>query len=242
MAGHSKWANIKFRKAAQDAKRGKAFTKLIKEITVAARLGGGDGDANPRLRSAIDKALAANMTRDTIERAVKRGAGDADGAAIEEIRYEGYGPGGVAVLVECATDNRNRAVSEVRHAFVKHGGNLGTDGSVAYLFDKIGSMIFSEGADEERIMEIALSAGADDIDSEDGIVEVVAAPRDYPQVEQAFKEADLAPEVSELIQRPTTHTELSGEEAEQAARLIDALEQLDDVQNVFTNAIFPEAH
>ena len=242
MAGHSKWANIKFRKAAQDAKRGKAFTKLIKEITVAARLGGGDGDANPRLRSAIDKALAANMTRDTIERAVKRGAGDADGAAIEEIRYEGYGPGGVAVLVECATDNRNRAVSEVRHAFVKHGGNLGTDGSVAYLFDKIGSMIFSEGADEERIMEIALSAGADDIDSEDGIVEVVAAPRDYPQVEQAFKEADLAPEVSELIQRPTTHTELSGEEAEQAARLIDALEQLDDVQGVFTNAIFTEAH
>ena len=242
MAGHSKWANIKFRKAAQDAKRGKAFTKLIKEITVAARLGGGDGDANPRLRSAIDKALAANMTRDTIERAVKRGAGDADGADIEEIRYEGYGPGGVAVLVECATDNRNRAVSEVRHAFVKHGGNLGTDGSVAYLFDKIGSMIFSEGADEERIMEIALSAGADDIDSEDGIVEVVAAPRDYPQVEQAFKEADLAPEVSELIQRPTTHTELSGEEAEQAARLIDALEQLDDVQNVFTNAIFTEAH
>ena len=242
MAGHSKWANIKFRKAAQDAKRGKAFTKLIKEITVAARLGGGDGDANPRLRSAIDKALAANMTRDTIERAVKRGAGDADGAAIEEIRYEGYGPGGVAVLVECATDNRNRAVSEVRHAFVKHGGNLGTDGSVAYLFDKIGSLIFSEGADEERIMEIALSAGADDIDSEDGIVEVVAAPRDYPQVEQAFKEADLAPEVSELIQRPTTHTELSGEEAEQAARLIDALEQLDDVQNVFTNAIFTEAH
>ena len=242
MAGHSKWANIKFRKAAQDAKRGKAFTKLIKEITVAARLGGGDGDANPRLRSAIDKALAANMTRDTIERAVKRGAGDADGAAIEEIRYEGYGPGGVAVLVECATDNRNRAVSEVRHAFVKHGGNLGTDGSVAYLFDKIGSMIFSEGADEERIMEIALTAGADDIDSEDGIVEVVAAPRDYPQVEQAFKEAGLAPEVSELIQRPTTHTELSGEEAEQAARLIDALEQLDDVQNVFTNAIFTEAH
>ena len=242
MAGHSKWANIKFRKAAQDAKRGKAFTKLIKEITVAARLGGGDGDANPRLRSAIDKALAANMTRDTIERAVKRGAGDADGAAIEEIRYEGYGPGGVAVLVECATDNRNRAVSEVRHAFVKHGGNLGTDGSVAYLFDKIGSMIFSEGADEERIMEIALSAGADDIDSEDGIVEVVAAPRDYPQVEQAFKDAGVAPEVSELIQRPTTHTELSGEEAEQAARLIDALEQLDDVQGVFTNAIFTEAN
>lgn len=242
MAGHSKWANIKFRKAAQDAKRGKAFTKLIAEITVAARLGGGEADANPRLRSAIDKALTANMTRDTIARAVKRGAGDADAAAIEEVRYEGYAPGGVAVLVECATDNRNRAVSEVRHAFAKHGGNLGTDGSVAYLFDKIGSMIFSEGADEERIMEIALAAGADDIDSEDGVVEVVASPQNYPQVEQSLKEAGLAPAVSELIQRPTTHTELSGEEAEQVARLIDALEQLDDVQNVFTNAVFTEAH
>ncbi len=241
MAGHSKWANIKFRKAAQDARRGKVFTKLIKEITVAARLGGGDADANPRLRSAVDKALAANMTRDTIQRAVKRGAGNAGGDAIEEIRYEGYGPGGVAVLVECATDNRNRAVSEVRHAFVKHGGNLGTDGSVSYLFEKIGSLIFSEGADEERIMEIALAAGADDIDSEDGIVEVVASPQDYPEVERAFREAELAPEVSELIQRPATHTELSGDDAEQAARLIDALEQLDDVQNVFTNAAFVEA-
>ena len=241
MAGHSKWANIKFRKAAQDARRGKVFTKLIKEITVAARLGGGDADANPRLRSAVDKALSANMTRDTIQRAVKRGAGDAGGAAIEEIRYEGYGPGGVAVLVECATDNRNRAVSEVRHAFVKHGGNLGTDGSVSYLFEKIGSLIFSEGADEERIMEIALAAGADDIDSEDGIIEVVASPQDYPEVERAFREAELAPEVSELIQRPATHTELSGDDAEQAARLIDALEQLDDVQNVFTNAAFVEA-
>ena len=242
MAGHSKWANIKFRKAAQDARRGKVFTKLIKEITVATRLGGGDADANPRLRSAVDKALAANMTRDTIQRAVKRGTGDADGAAIEEIRYEGYGPGGVAVLVECATDNRNRAVSEVRHAFAKHGGNLGTDGSVSYLFDKVGSLVFSEHADEERIMEIALVAGADDVDSEDGIVEVVTPPRDYPQVERAFREAGLAPTLSELIQRPTTHAELSGEAAEQAARLIDALEELDDVQNVFTNAVFAEAH
>ncbi len=240
MAGHSKWANIKFRKAAQDAKRGKVFTKLIKEITVAARIGGGDADANARLRSAVDKALAANMTRDTIERAVKRGSGGTDGAAFEEIRYEGYGPNGMAVLVECATDNRNRAVSEVRHAFTKHGGNLGTDGSVAYLFEKIGCMIFSEGADEERIMEVALAAGAEDIDSEDGIIEVVASPRDYLQVERAFKEVDLVPEVSELIQRPNTHTELSGEQAEQAARLVDALEQLDDVQNVFTNAIFVE--
>ena len=241
MAGHSKWANIKFRKAAQDAKRGKVFSKLIKEITVAARLGGGDADANPRLRSAVDKALAANMTRDTIERAVKRGSGDADGAAIEEIRYEGYGPGGVAVLVECATDNRNRAVSEVRHAFSKYGGNLGTDGSVAYLFDKIGSLVFAEGADEERIMDVALAAGADDIDSEDGIVEVVASPDNYVRVEQSLKDAGLVPTMSELIQRPSTHTELHGEVAEQAGKLIDALEQLDDVQNVFTNAIFGEA-
>ena len=242
MAGHSKWANIKFRKAAQDAKRGKVFTKLIKEITVAARLGGGDADANSRLRSAIDKALAANMTRDTIDRAVKRGCGDADGAAIEELRYEGYGPSGVAVLVECATDNRNRAVSEVRHAFAKHGGNLGTDGSVAYLFDKIGSLVFAAGADEERIIEIALQAGADDVDSEDGVVEVVAAPLNFARVEQAFKEAGLTPEMSELIQRPSTHIELRGDGAEQTERLIDALEQLDDVQNVFTNAIFVESN
>ena len=240
MAGHSKWANIKFRKAAQDAKRGKAFTKLIAEITVAARIGGGDADANPRLRTAVDKALSANMTRDTIQRAVKRGSGDEDGAAIEEIRYEGYGPGGVAVLVECATDNRNRAVSEVRHAFSRHGGNLGTDGSVSYLFDKAGSMVFSDGADEERIMEVALDAGAEDIDSEDGIIEVSTSQENYPQVERALVEAGFMPEMSELIQRPASHTELSGEEAEQAARLIDALEQLDDVQNVFTNAVFTD--
>ena len=240
MAGHSKWANIKFRKAAQDAKRGKAFTKLIAEITVAARIGGGDADANPRLRTAVDKALSANMTRDTIQRAVKRGSGDGDGAAIEEIRYEGYGPGGVAVLVECATDNRNRAVSEVRHAFSRHGGNLGTDGSVSYLFDKAGSMVFSDGADEERIMEVALDSGAEDIDSEDGIIEVSTSQENYPQVERALVEAGFMPEMSELIQRPTNHTELSGEEAEQAARLIDALEQLDDVQNVFTNAVFTD--
>ena len=241
MAGHSKWANIKFRKAAQDAKRGKVFTKLIKEITVAARIGGADVDANPRLRSAVDKALAANMTRDTIARAVKRGSGELGGAAIEEIRYEGYAPCGVAVLVECATDNKNRAVSEVRHAFTKHGGNLGTDGSVAYLFVAVGSLVFAEGADEERIMELALSAGADDVDSEDGIVEVTASPRDYPQVERAFRDAGIAPEVSELIQRPTSHVELGGDDAEQVMRLIDALEQLDDVQDVFSNAVFLDA-
>jgi len=241
MAGHSKWANIKFRKAAQDAKRGKAFTKLIKEITVSARIGGGDSDANPRLRAAIDKALAANMTRDTIERAVKRGSGALEGEDIVEIRYEGYGPNGVAVLVECATDNKNRTVSEVRHAFTKHGGNLGTDGSVSYLFNKIGSIVFSSD-DEEKIMDVALEAGAEDIESEGGMIEVVTPPEMFHQVEQAMKGAGLEAEMSELIQRPSTETELSGEDAEKVMKLIDALEDLDDVQDVFTNASFVEAN
>lgn len=241
MAGHSKWANIKFRKAAQDAKRGKVFTKLIKEITVAARIGGSDADANPRLRAAIDKALGANMTRDTIERAVKRGAGELEGIDIEEIRYEGYGPGGIAVLVETATDNRNRTVSEVRHAFSKHGGNLGTDGSVAYLFNKIGSIVFTGDQDEEQIMEIALEAGADDVESSDDVIEVVTPPETFHEVEQAFKEAGLRPEMAELIQRPSTEAELVGEEAEKIIKLIDALEDLDDVQDVFTNASFVES-
>ncbi len=240
MAGHSKWANIKFRKAAQDAKRGKAFTKLIKEITVSARMGGSDVDANPRLRAAIDKALSANMTRDTIERAVKRGAGELDGDDIVEIRYEGYGPFGVAVLVECATDNKNRTVSEVRHAFTKYGGNLGTDGSVSYLFQKIGSIVFSSVEDEEQIMDIALEAGADDVEGEEGVVEVVTPPDGFHKVEQAFKEAGLEPDMAELIQRPSTETELVGEDAEKVLKLIDVLEDLDDVQNVFTNASFPE--
>lgn len=241
MAGHSKWANIKFRKAAQDAKRGKVFTKLIKEITVSARIGGSDADANPRLRAAIDKALSSNMTRDTIERAVKRGAGELEGADIEEIRYEGYGPGGVAVLVETATDNRNRTVSEVRHAFSKHGGNLGTDGSVAYLFSKIGSIVFSGDQDEEQIMEIALDAGADDIESDDGVIEVVTPPESFHQVERAFKEAGIEPDMAELIQRPSTETELIGDNAEKIISMIDALEDLDDVQDVFTNASFAES-
>lgn len=240
MAGHSKWANIKFRKAAQDAKRGKVFTKLIKEITVSARLGGADPDSNPRLRSAIDKAMAANMTRDTIDRAVKRGAGTHDGDDLMEIRYEGYGPAGVAILVECATDNRNRTVSEVRHAFSKHGGNLGTDGSVAYLFNRVGVLVFANGEDEETIMELALEAGADDIDSEDGLVEVTTSPESFHQVRQTLKDAGLMPEMSELIQRPTTETPVSGEQAEQVAKLIDALEELDDVQDVFSNGSFPE--
>jgi len=253
MAGHSKWANIRFRKAAQDARRGKVFTKLIAEITVAARLGGGDAEANPRLRSAVDKALAANMPRDTITRAVKRGSGEPGAAAIEEIRYEGYGPGGAAVLVECTTDNRNRAVSEVRHAFSKHGGNLGTDNSVAYLFEAVGCIVFAdgggdgdgdggegEGADEERIMDIALEAGADDVDSADGLIEVVTSKADYLRVERALNDAGLKPQMSELIQRPASTIELAGDDAERVAKLIDALEQLDDVQNVFTNAVFTD--
>ncbi len=238
MAGHSKWANIKFRKAAQDAKRGKIFTKLIKEITVSARLGGGDPDSNSRLRAAIDKALAGNMTWDTINRAVKRGSGALEGDDIVEIRYEGYGPKGVAVLVECATDNKNRTVSEVRHAFTKHGGNLGTDGSVAWLFSKIGSIVFSNGEDEEEIMGVALEAGAEDIESEDGIIEVVTLPEDFHEVQQAMKEAGLRAEMAELIQRPSIEIEVQGEDVEKVMKLINALEDLDDVQDVFTNASF----
>ena len=238
MAGHSKWANIKFRKAAQDAKRGKIFTKLIKEITVSARLSGGDPDSNPRLRAAIDKALAGNMTWDTINRAVKRGSGALEGDDIVEIRYEGYGPKGVAVLVECATDNKNRTVSEVRHAFTKHGGNLGTDGSVAWLFSKIGSIVFSNGEDEEEIMGLALEAGAEDIESEDGIIEVVTLPEDFHEVQQAMKEAGLRAEMAELIQRPSIEIEVQGEDVEKVMKLINALEDLDDVQDVFTNANF----
>ncbi len=238
MAGHSKWANIKFRKAAQDAKRGKIFTKLIKEITVSARLGGGDPDSNPRLRAAIDKALAGNMTWDTINRAVKRGSGALEGDDIVEIRYEGYGPKGVAVLVECATDNKNRTVSEVRHAFTKHGGNLGTDGSVAWLFSKIGSIVFSSGEDEEEIMGVALEAGAEDIESEDGIIEVVTLPEDFHEVQQAMKEAGLRAEMAELIQRPSIEIEVQEEDVEKVMKLINALEDLDDVQDVFTNASF----
>lgn len=240
MAGHSKWANIKFRKAAQDAKRGKLFTKLIKEITVSARIGGSDQDSNPRLRAAVDKALGANMTRDTVDRAIKRGAGEMGGDDFEEIRYEGYGQNGIAILVECATDNRNRTVSEVRHAFTKNGGNLGTDGSVAYLFSRIGSLVFDASQDEEKIMEVALEAGAEDVEAEGEMIEVVTPPEQFHQVMQAFKDAGLEPEISEIIQRPSTETELTGEDAEKVRKLIDMLEELDDVQDVFTNAVFAD--
>lgn len=242
MAGHSKWANIKHRKAAQDKKRGKIFTKLIREITVAARGGGGgDLDTNPRLRLAVDKALSANMTRDTIERAIKRGTGEGDDANYEEIRYEGYGPGGTAVMVDCMTDNRNRTVSEVRHAFTKCGGNLGTDGSVAYMFKKTGILCYPAGLDEDRIMDAALEAGADDVlSNEDGSVEVITSPEEFMTVKQAMKAAGLKAESAEIIQKPDAETEVSFEDAEKIINLIDMLEDLDDVQEVYSNADFSD--
>ncbi len=241
MAGHSKWANIKFRKAAQDAKRGKLFTKLIREITVAARAGGGDSASNPRLRAAIDKALSANMTRDTVDRAIKRGTGELEGVSYEEIRYEGYAPGGVAILVDCTTDNRNRTVGEVRHLFGKHGGNLGTEGSVSYLFSKTGLFIFAPGTDEEAVMEAAVGAGADDVETVvDGSVEVLAEPEVFDAVNDALQGAGLEPELAQVVERPSNETPVSDEDAEKVMRLIDALEELDDVQEVFTNASFPE--
>ncbi len=241
MAGHSKWANIQHRKKAQDAKRGKLFTKLIREITVAARMGGGDPDANPRLRAAIDKALGGNMTKDTIERAVKRGSGAMDGENFEEVRYEGYGPNGVAVMVDCLTDNRNRTVSEVRHAFTKAGGNLGTDGSVAYLFSKIGILTFPAGSDEDQIMEAALEAGADDVvTNEDQSIDVLTTPESFLDVKDAMCKAGLEPEIAEVTMRPSTSVDLGLADAEKVMRLVDTLEDLDDVQNVYTNADFSD--
>ncbi|MBT7308919.1 MAG: YebC/PmpR family DNA-binding transcriptional regulator [Gammaproteobacteria bacterium] len=236
MAGHSKWHNIQHRKGAQDAKRGKIFTKLIREITVSAKMGGGDINANPRLRTAVDKALGANMTRDTIDRAVKRGSGDVDGENFDEIRYEGYGPGGVAVMVDCLTDNRNRTVSEVRHAFTKHGGNLGTDGSVSYLFTQTGVLLYPTGSDEDAIMDAALEAGAEDVASDDdGTIEVLTDVESYLDVKQAMVDAGFEPESAELTQRASTMTELDQEGVEKLIKMIDRLEDLDDVQNVYSN-------
>jgi YebC/PmpR family DNA-binding regulatory protein len=242
MAGHSKWANIKHRKAAQDKKRGKIYTKLIREITVAARSGGGgDPAVNPRLRLAMDKALGANMNKDTIERAIKRGTGEGDDANYEEVRYEGYGPGGTAVMVDCMTDNRNRTVSEVRHAFTKSGGNLGTDGSVAYLFNRLGMLTYPAGSDEDAIMEAALEAGAEDVaTNDDGSIEVLTGFEDFMAVKDAMEAAGLKPEHAEIIEKPTTDTVVSEEDAEKIMRLIDTLEDLDDVQEVHTNADFPD--
>ena len=241
MAGHSKWANIQHRKKAQDARRGKLFTKLIREITVAARMGGADIAANPRLRSAVDTALSNNMTKDTIERAIKRGAGDSDDAHYEQIRYEGYGPSGVAIMVDCLTDNRNRTVADVRHAFTKCGGNLGTDGSVAYLFTQIGVLNYPPGSDEDAIMEAALEAGAEDIASdEDGSVEVVTAPESFVEVKDAMKAKGLDPSAAEVTMRPATNVELDLEDAQSVMKLVDMLEDLDDVQNVYSNAEFSD--
>lgn len=237
MAGHSKWANIQHRKNAQDAKRGKLFTKLIREITVAARMSGGDVNSNPRLRAAVDKALTANMTKDTIERAIKKGVGGLEGADMENVRYEGYGPGGVAVMVDCLTDNRNRTVAEVRHAFTKCGGNLGTDGSVAYLFTKKGTCTFAPGSSEEQIMEAALDAGAQDVvANEDGSIDVLTTPEDFNAVCAALEAKKLSPAQAEIALLPATYVALSGENAEKMTRLIDMLEDLDDVQEVYSNA------
>ncbi len=241
MAGHSKWANIKHRKAAQDAKRGKVFTKLIRELVVAAKQGGPVVEDNPRLRAAVDKALGSNMTRDTIDRAIARGAGTSEADDVEELTYEGYGPGGVAILVEVMTDNRNRTVAEVRHAFSKRGGNLGTDGSVAYLFTRKGQISFAPGADEEQVMEAALDAGADDVESaDDGSIEVTTAWEDFSSVKAALEDAGLTPEGGEVTMIASTTVPVDADGAEKVMGLIDALEELDDVQNVYSNIEIPD--
>ncbi|ADE13385.1 protein of unknown function DUF28 [Nitrosococcus halophilus Nc 4] len=241
MAGHSKWANIQYRKGAQDAKRGKLFTKLIREITVAARLEGGDPATSPRLRIAIDKALAANMPKDNIERAIKRGTGDMEGVAYEEIRYEGYGPHGVAVMVDCMTDNRNRTVAEVRHVFSKWGGNLGTDGSVAYLFSKKGIISYPKGSDEEAIMEVAIEAGAEDVvTNEDGSIDVFTEPEEFSAVKKALEEADLKPAQADVTQHASTIVSLELEDVKKMLTFLETLEDLDDVQQVYSNADFSE--
>ena len=238
MAGHSKWANIKHRKAAADAKKGKVFTRLIKEITVAARLGGADPDSNPRLRLAMDKAREANMAKDSVQNAIKRGAGQLEGVTYEEARYEGYGPGGAAIMVECLTDNRTRTVAEVRHAFTKNGGNLGSDGSVSYLFKHVGQFVYAPGTDEDKVMEAALDAGADDVvRNEDGSVEVLCAPGDFPAVKEALEKAGLKPELAEITMKPANENSLESAEASRMRALLDALENLDDVQNVYTTAV-----
>ncbi|WP_037586629.1 YebC/PmpR family DNA-binding transcriptional regulator [Stenoxybacter acetivorans] len=238
MAGHSKWANIQHRKARQDAKRGKVFTRIIKEVTVAARMGGGDPDANPRLRLAIDKATDANMPKDNVQRAIDKGTGNLEGVEYVELRYEGYGIGGAALMVDCLTDNKTRTVADVRHAFNKNGGNLGTDGSVAFQFVHQGYLLFAPGADEEKLMEAALEAGAEDvIIQDDGSIEVITAPNDYTTVKQALEEANFKAEDGEITMRAQNEIELSGDDAEKMQKLIDALEDLDDVQNVYTTAI-----
>jgi YebC/PmpR family DNA-binding regulatory protein len=241
MAGHSKWANIQHRKGRQDEKRGKIFTRLIKEITVSSRLGGGDVSANPRLRLAVDKAMENNMPKDTIERAIKRGSGELEGVSYEEVRYEGYGINGAAIIVDCLTDNRIRTVAEVRHAFAKYGGNMGTEGSVAFLFKHCGQLLFPPGTDENKLMEAALDAGAEDIvNNDDGSIEVVTGPYDFVAVKEALTARGLKPEFAEVTMKPATEVEFSGEDAVRMQKLVDALESLDDVQDVYTSAVFTE--
>ncbi len=238
MAGHSKWANIQHRKGRQDAKRGKIFTRLIKEITVAARMGGGDAGTNPRLRLAMDKAYANNMPKDNVERAIKRGTGDLEGVNYEEIRYEGYGIGGAAVMVDCMTDNRTRTVADVRFAFTKNGGNMGAEGSVAFLFKHCGQMVFAPGTNEEKLMEAAIDAGADDVvTNEDGSIEVITDPHEFHTVKAGIEKAGFKAEIAEVIMKPGTENALSGEDAMKMHKLLDALEALDDVQEVYTSAV-----
>jgi YebC/PmpR family DNA-binding regulatory protein len=241
MAGHSKWANIQHRKGRQDAKRGKIFTRLIKEITVAARMGGAEISSNPRLRMAVDKAKAESMPKDNIENAIKRGSGTLEGVNYEEIRYEGYGIGGAAVIVDCLTDNRNRAVADVRHAFTKFGGNLGTDGSVAFMFKHCGSLIFAPGTSEEKVMEVALEAGAEDIiNDDDGSIEVITTPADFSAVKEALEAAGLNPVLAEVTMKADNETVFTGDDAVKMQKLLDALDDLDDVQEVYTSAVIEE--
>jgi YebC/PmpR family DNA-binding regulatory protein len=242
MAGHSKWANIKHKKAAQDAKRGKIFTRLIKEITVAARMGGADASTNPRLRLAMDKAMENNMPKDNIERAIKRGSGELEGVSYEEVRYEGYGIAGAAVMVDCMTDNRTRTVADVRHAFTKHGGNLGTDGSVAFLFKHCGQLIFAPGTDEDKLMEAALDAGAEDVvANDDGSIEVITDPNDFSAVKARLEQAGIKPEYAEVTFKATTENIIAGDDAARMQRLLEALESIDDVQDVYTTAVMETA-
>lgn len=241
MAGHSKWANIQHRKGRQDAKRGKIFTRLIKEITVAARMGGGDAATNPRLRMAVDKAKSESMPKDNIENAIKRGSGQLDGVNYEEIRYEGYGIGGAAVMVDCLTDNKQRTVADVRFAFSKNGGNLGTDGSVAFLFKHCGTLVFEPGTSEDQVMEAALDAGAEDVIShDDGSIEVITAPNDFSAVKEALEKAGLKAVLAEVTMKAGTETVLSGDDAVKMQKLLDALDDLDDVQDVYTSAVIEE--
>lgn len=241
MAGHSKWANIQHRKGRQDEKRGKIFSRLSKEITVAAKMGGGDANFNPRLRVAIDKAKEVNMPADNIDRAVKKGTGELEGVDYVEIRYEGYGINGAAIIVDCLTDNRTRTVADVRHAFSKHGGNLGTDGSVAFMFKHCGQIIFAPGTDEDKVMEAALEAGAEDVlSNDDSSVEVITSPGDFAAVKEALEKAGLKAEVAEVTMKPDNETVFSGDDAVKMQKLLDALDALDDVQEVFTSAVIED--